>query len=172
MIPPAASPADALAVLSEEHAGVRRLFDAHAVLVGSRAAAGCKRSVVARLCRQLAVHARLEEEVFYPAARAAFGGPAITHAGLADHERMKELVEELWNTDPADRRHDVLVEALRSTAERHFDVEEAGLFPKTLDSSMDLEALAGHSRARRREYLAGHERGDPPPAGRHVVALG
>lgn len=155
--PAAGSATDALTLLTEEHDGVRQLFVDHAALVQAQANAERKRTVVALLCRRLAVHARLEEEIFYPAARDALDDPAITRHGLAGHERMKELVEELWNTCAADRRHDVLVDALRSAAEKHFDAEEAELFPRTLGSSMNLEEVAGHMRARREQYLAGRE---------------
>ena len=148
---------DALSLLTEQHDGVRQLFVDHAALVQSHADADRKRTVVALLCRKLAVHTRLEEEIFYPAARDALDDPAITQHGLAEHERMKELVEELWNTRAADRRHDVLVDALRSAAEKHFDAEEAELFPRTLDSSMNLHEVAGHLRARREQFLAGRE---------------
>ena len=64
-----AKPTDAIAMLMAEHKEVKAMFEQYEEL-GERARA-TKKKLADQICNALTVHATIEEEIFYPALRAA-----------------------------------------------------------------------------------------------------
>ena len=62
---------DAVSLLSADHEEVRQLFEEYDDLVDREASDEDKQEVADEICILLTVHASLEEEIFYPAAREA-----------------------------------------------------------------------------------------------------
>jgi hypothetical protein len=78
----------------------------------------------------LAVHARVEEDVFYPAVmkmRSPAGHEAVRSA-LEDHHVVDGLVAELDEREIDDPQFEVKAAALRAALERHIAAEEDGMF--------------------------------------------
>ena len=101
----------------------------------------------------LAVHARVEEEVFYPAVmkmRLLSGHEAVRTA-LEDHHVVDGLVAELDEREIDDPQFDLKAAALRAALERHIAAEEEGMFAQARIHLTDerLERLG-----RRMESLA------------------
>ena len=67
-----------------------------------------KLRVARRLCALLRTHMQIEEEIFYPASRAATGDePMVDHA-IDEHAEAKGLIAQLERRDSADAtRHDL-----------------------------------------------------------------
>jgi hypothetical protein len=63
---PSASGPDAIALLKEDHAEVRRLFKEYDKLAEADAEAGQREMLAMQICEMLTVHATIEEEIFYP----------------------------------------------------------------------------------------------------------
>ena len=141
-------PGGILAQLRADHAHVRALFHAFAML--DREEEAERERVVDDLCDALAMHALLEDELFYPVLRAAVDDNLLEDAAL-EHDSMRELVEQLESLFPDDEYFDVSVAVLADEVERHVAFEENLLFPALARSGADQLALGQRLRERRAE---------------------
>ena len=66
-----AKPNDAIAMLTNDHKEVKALFKQYDKLVKADADDEERLSIATQICQMLTVHATIEEEIFYPAAREA-----------------------------------------------------------------------------------------------------
>ena len=69
----ARAPKDACDLLDADHKAVKKMFKDYEELMGSRAKSVVRKrmDLAKRICQELSVHAQIEEEIFYPALRAA-----------------------------------------------------------------------------------------------------
>ena len=88
-----------------------------------------KRAVVANACLGLEIHARLEEEIFYPALFTEGGDAAELERSLAEHDQMRLLIERLRQMSPEDSNYDGVFRELIRTALHHIADEETTLLP-------------------------------------------
>jgi hypothetical protein len=115
---------DATAMIRADHARVLTTF--HRYKSDSPAAA--KRSLVATLCLALEVHARIEEEIFYPAMASV--DSALVGRFIPEHDRMRSLIGELRRADPAEPQYDERVMELMREVMHHVAEEETRLLPQ------------------------------------------
>jgi len=158
---PPEPPGGILAQLRADHAHVRALFHAFAMLDHEEESE--RERVVDDLCDALALHALLEDELFYPALRAAVDDSLLEDAAL-EHDSMRELVEQLEALFPDDDYFDVSVAVLAEEVERHVAFEENLLFPALARAGTDQLALGVRLHARRAELEA--DLAALPPEGR------
>ena len=79
---------DAVTMLDDEHNQVIRLFELYKSKRDDR-----QRMVLApRICRELEIHMQIEEEIFYPAYRAATGDEAVLADSRQEHEDARKLI--------------------------------------------------------------------------------
>jgi hypothetical protein len=90
------------------------------------------------LCRAIHRMAALEEELFFPAARAAL---EASHLAELEHATARQIIRQLQQAEPGEPRYEALVLALTECVERHARHEEAQLFPRLRESCLDLDAL-------------------------------
>jgi hemerythrin superfamily protein len=126
---------DALTLLKSDHDTVKELF-AKFDSLGERAEKS-KDSVVQQICRELTVHAQIEEEIFYPRVRRA-GKEEKNEVleGIEEHALIKELVAELEGMTSTEETFDPKVKVLKEQVEHHVEEEETEMFPdvrKTID---------------------------------------
>jgi hemerythrin-like domain-containing protein len=143
---PLDAPGGILAQLRADHAQVRALFHAFAML--ARDEEDERARVVDELCDALVLHALLEDELFYPALRGAVDDGLLEDAAL-EHDSVRELVDQLESLFPDDDYFDVTVAVLAEEVERHVAFEENLLFPALARSSTDQLVLGLRLRARR-----------------------
>lgn len=139
-------PGGILAQLRADHAQVRALFHAFAML--DREEEAQRERVVDELCDALTMHAQLEDELFYPLLRGAVDEGLLEDAAL-EHDSTRELVEQLASLFPDDDFFDVSVAVLADEVERHVAFEETLLFPALARTGADQLALGLRLRARR-----------------------
>lgn len=149
---PAAIP-DAIVMLREDHKRVAALFrqygrDHEGLSSAERSA------LVARICQELTVHATLEEEIFYPAARDALGFCGVDLVDKADveHASVRDLIGQLRNASPDTSHYDAKVRVLAEYVRYHVGEEHDDLFPRCRKAGMDLRAL-GLAMAERRAEI-------------------
>ena len=123
----AASP-DAVSVLKADHREVEKLFTQF-----ERTGDGAhktKRKLVDRMITELSVHAAIEEEVLYPAARQEIPDALedVLEA-LEEHHVVKWQLSELTGLDPKDERFDAKVTVMAEHVRHHVKEEEGELFP-------------------------------------------
>jgi len=117
-----------------------------------------KRALVANACLGLELHAQLEEEIFYPAARSVLNASAsdLLDAAEVEHGSIKSLIagiQEALDDDGADEKTDAKVMVLREYVSHHVKEEESKLFPKLKKSDLDLDEIGSSLRTRKEELL-------------------
>jgi hemerythrin superfamily protein len=120
---------DAIVLLKNDHKTVEKLFKEFEKL-GDRAHT-TKRKVVDRIIEELAVHAAIEEQHFYPTVREK--APDITDdvlEGLEEHHIVKWTLSELEDLSPEDERFDAKVTVLIESVRHHVEEEEGEMFPQ------------------------------------------
>jgi hemerythrin-like domain-containing protein len=162
---------DALTLLRNDHKTVEQLFKRFEK-AGDRAYVE-KRQIVDRIIEELSVHAAIEEQVFYPVARATVADTEdIALESLEEHHIVKWLLSELVDLDPASERFDAKVTVLIENVRHHVDEEQTDFFPKVRDglsrsALADLgEALAA---AKKSAPTHPHPRSPDAPPGNSVV---
>ena len=120
---------DAITFLKDDHRTVEQLFKRFEQ-AGDRAHVQ-KRQIVDRIIEELAVHAAIEEQVFYPVARATVPNTEdIALESLEEHHVVKWLLSELVDMDPAHERFDAKVTVLIENVRHHVEEEESDFFPQ------------------------------------------
>src|SRR5512135_788700 len=69
-----------------------------------------KQALAEALCLALEIHARIEEEIFYPAMRRV--DPDLVDKSLPEHNEMRRLITRLRETPPHGLAHDAALMAL------------------------------------------------------------
>ena len=158
---------DAITLLKNDHRAIERLFKRF-----EAAGAGAvveKREIVDRVIEGLSVHAAIEEQVFYPVARATVPGTEdIALESLEEHHIVKWTLSELEGLSPDDERFDAKMTVLIESVRHHVREEETELFPKVRDE-LGRKALSdvGEALERARKTAPTHphpEASDSPPA--------
>lgn len=92
-----------------------------------------KTQLVGEIAEKLALHASLEEEIFYPAFREEAGETqkvedAVLEA-YEEHHVVKFLLEEITDADPKAESYDAKLTVLKEIVEHHVEEEEQEMFP-------------------------------------------
>ncbi|HUQ26021.1 MAG TPA: hemerythrin domain-containing protein, partial [Burkholderiales bacterium] len=112
-----------------------------------------KQGIVESICLMLEIHASVEEEIFYPAMRAA--DTALVEKSIPEHDEMRTLVDALYGMDPADVDYDETFFKLMQTVLHHVADEETRLFPDAERLfPQDLRELGAQMAKRRLELGA------------------
>lgn len=137
---------DALALLKRDHRIIERLFTEFETAVGLQLD-----PLSRRICKMLTVHAKIEEEIFYPAARTVIAARRIDHA-QAEHAAVKERIARIEAMTSEHPEFDASMAVLAREVAEHVTEEERDLFPRLARTHLDLEAL-GMALAERKETL-------------------
>lgn len=86
------------------------------------------------LKHKLEIHARIEEEIFYPALRDSQGLGNRLDESIADHESVRTLLMQMEETVPGSSRWVESLKELMRKVEKHVQEEESELFPKARSS--------------------------------------
>jgi hemerythrin superfamily protein len=158
---------DAITLLKNDHKAVSALFKRFEKL-GDRAEKS-KREIVDKIIEELSIHAAIEEQLFYPAAREC-APDTEDHVleSLEEHHIVKWILSELDGMDPGNERFDAKVTVLKENVEHHVEEEEQDWFPKVREA-MGRKALqelgAAMEKAKKTAPKRPHPRSpDTPPA--------
>lgn len=135
------SASDAIAMLLADHQKVKQLFREFDQLRAQHDEADLKAELVEQLCGQITVHTKLEEEIFYPAVRAAIGDDELMDEAEAAHASVSDLIHQIEALEPDDEQVDATVTVLREQLEQHISDEENNMFPKARQAGLDLDTL-------------------------------
>jgi hemerythrin superfamily protein len=141
---------DAIALLKQDHANVKALFKEFDGL-GDRAFAS-KKKLADKICLELTRHATAEEEIFYPALRAASKeAEDLVDEATVEHSSAKELIAQISEMDPHDELFDAKVKVLGEYIDHHVKEEEGEMFPQAKKADLDLQTMAREIEARKDE---------------------
>lgn len=79
---------DAVALLRADHKVVSGLFKEYE----KTRAASRKKQLVAKICLELGAHPQIEEEIFYPAVKAALKDHELVPEAIVEHATLKALI--------------------------------------------------------------------------------
>lgn len=148
---------DAIAMLKADHAAVKDLFKQFNALAGASAPAHQKKRTIAlKICKELTVHARIEEEIFYPAAREELGRGEASMMDEADveHASCKALIGQIESMEPSADHYDAHVIVLGEYINHHVKEEESEMFPKVRKTKLDLKTLGEQLAVRKKQLMA------------------
>ena len=141
---------DAIALLKADHEAVSGLF---ADYEKTRSDAK-KKALVAEICTELSVHAQIEEEIFYPAVKAALKDKLLVPEATVEHASVKDLIAQIEGVEPDGEAYDAKVKVLSEYVKHHVKEEQDEMFPKTKATSLDLVELGTRMAARKADLLA------------------
>jgi hemerythrin-like domain-containing protein len=141
---------DAIALLKADHTAMSQLF---AEYEKTRSASD-KKALVAEICVALSVHAQIEEDLFYPAVKAALKDKLLVPEATVEHAGVKDLIAQLEGVEPDGEMYDAKVKVLSEYVKHHVKEEQNEMFPKAKASSLDMVELGALMAARKDELLA------------------
>jgi len=144
---------NAIDLLKSDHQEVNKLFGQFEKSTDGSAQ---KADIVEKICKALKVHAEIEEEIFYPAARGALeeDDEVVMDEAEVEHSSIKSLVEQLEDAHPGDELFDAKVKVLCEYVTHHVKEEEGQMFPKVKKTDLDLDDLGQELAARKAELMA------------------
>ena len=134
---------DVIQLLKDDHKHVKKHFREFEKMDPEQDPEACQ-ELVTRVCDELEVHAQLEEELFYPAARRALQGKEgedLLDEAEVEHHSVKQLIAELRELQPADPKFKAHVTVLSEYVKHHVKEEEGEMFEKLSRAKIEWEPL-------------------------------
>lgn len=142
---------DAIELLTDDHENVKQLFEQYEAL-GDRAHVS-KKKLATEICTELTKHATAEEEIFYPAVRAAGKDKEdLVDEAVVEHASAKDLIAQIMAMEASEDLFDAKVKVLSELIEHHVKEEEGEMFPKARKAGLDL-AMLGQQIAERKAQI-------------------
>jgi hemerythrin superfamily protein len=148
---------DACDLLDADHRNVKKMFKEFEELTGSRArsAAQKKLDLARQICMELTVHAQIEEEIFYPAMRAALKDTDMIAEAEVEHQSCKDLIAQIQQMNEPDEMFEAKVKVLGEYVDPHVKEEKSEMFPKARAArKLDLIAMREQLELRKEELMA------------------
>jgi hemerythrin superfamily protein len=131
---------DGIVLLKADHRAVEKLF--RAFERSGESAHKTRQKLVDKMVAELSVHAAIEEQFLYPAARReVYDVDSDVLEAIEEHHVVKWLLSEIEHTDPSDERFTPKVTVLIENVRHHVKEEERDLFP-------ELRSALGRKRLR------------------------
>jgi hemerythrin superfamily protein len=146
----APAPKDAIAMLKADHKKVSGLFEQF----GKSRASSTKKKLVSEICLELTVHAKLEEEIFYPAVKAALRDQELVPEANVEHATVKDLIAQVRDVEPDGEEYDAKLQVMSEYVKHHVKEEQNEMFPKAQKTKLDMVALGEQMATRKAELLA------------------
>lgn len=151
---------DAIELLTRDHDRVIQLFAAFSRMDEEEDEHVNKAALVKLTCSEIAIHSRIEEELFYPAMREWLDTQELLDEAQVEHDQAKQLIAELEVMNPDDDLYDAKFAVLGEYIRHHIEEEQSKIFPKARKATIDLENLAIEIMHRKEELQ--EEYGLPP----------
>jgi hemerythrin-like domain-containing protein len=143
---------DAIELLKQDHAAVKKAFKLFEKTKYKDP--GARYEFVASICKDISMHAAVEEEIFYPAVRAKMDDDDLMNEALVEHNSAKSLIAELERMSGDDPMFKPTVTVLQEYIQHHVREEENEMLPRARRLKLDLEALAEKMLVRKDELKA------------------
>jgi hemerythrin superfamily protein len=129
---------DAITFLNKQHTQVDELFEK----IENARSSQNKMKYFNEVADLLAVHASIEEKIFYPAVRAKDTEDILLES-LEEHLSIKRVIADLLETKADDETFDAKAKVLKDLVQHHVSEEKKEMFPKVkkLFNKEELEAI-------------------------------
>lgn len=120
-----------------------------------------------KICIELTIHAQIEEELFYPAAKQTLPDKKakLVPESLVEHTSLKELISSINGTAVDDEFFEARFTVLKEYVQHHVKEEEGELMPAVKRTDVDLDEL-GQALAERKDQLKEEMGAEREPSGR------
>lgn len=143
---------DALHLLADDHKNVQEMFEEFEELRQENSEdQEAMQLLVENACAELTIHAQVEEELLYPAAREAIDDMDLLDEAEVEHASARQLITELAAMQPDDDLYAAKFKVLGEYVKHHIHEEEKELFPKLKKAEIDLVQLGEEIRNRKLE---------------------
>ncbi len=140
---------EAIQMLKEDHQKVKKLFDDFEDTEDTAE----RQEIVETAIRELTVHAKIEEEIFYSAVKEATQDLELVDEAEEEHHVVEVLMEELKQMDASDEKYGPKFTVLIENVRHHIKEEEGEMFPKAKKAKIDFEELAQQMMERKKELM-------------------
>lgn len=140
---------DAIALLTEDHQQVKKMFQQFEKLKDGQEDE--KEALARKICAALTAHATVEEEILYPAVRAAIDDEGLMDEADVEHAAAKELIAQIEAASATDDHYDAKVKVLGEQIDHHVKEEQGEMFPKARKAKIDLKVLGAQIEKRKKE---------------------
>jgi hemerythrin superfamily protein len=134
-----AKESNAIELLKHDHREVESMFKQLDAEEESRG----KIEIAQQICLALIVHAEIEEEIFYPAARGALDEEdrEMVSEAKVEHSSLKQLIDQIGGSGPQDQMFEARLTVLKEYVQHHVKEEENELMPAVKKTELDLDEL-------------------------------
>jgi len=140
-------------LLRQDHKKVEGLFSKFEGAKGMDS----KMRIAAQAMNELEVHAKIEEEIFYPAVKKAIEESDLVDEAKQEHQEVKSMISELKKMKGQDNGAGDEFEAkfseLKEAVQHHVQEEEGEMFPSVEESDLDLAELGSEMSERKQELM-------------------
>jgi hemerythrin-like domain-containing protein len=151
---------DACDLLDADHREVKAMFKEYDELAGSKTKASMQRKqeLAEQICKALKVHTQIEDEIFYPAVRAAIRDGDMMDEASIEHDSAKQLIEKIESSELGEEKFDSYVKVLGEYIDHHVKEERNEMFPKARAArGLDLMQLREELESRKAELMGEEE---------------
>ena len=145
--------ADAIAMLKADHDKVKKLFKEFERMHNAQSDEEAEQ-LATQICNELTVHAKLEEEIFYPEVRAAIDDEDLIDEAEVEHASAKELIAQIESARSGDDKFAAKVMVLGEYVNHHIKEEQDEIFPEAKKAKVDMKAMASRLASRKEELMA------------------
>lgn len=142
---------NALELLKQDHAKVKQSFKEFEKMDHEDEAT--MQEMVRAVCAELKAHTTIEEEIFYPAVRAAIEDEDLMNEAQVEHASAKDLIAQLEGMQPDDPLYSATFTVLGEYVLHHVKEEESEMFPQVRKAKLDLAELGARIMERKQQLL-------------------
>lgn len=140
---------DATSILKADHKLVDTLFKEFEEAKSNKG----KKELVDEICKELTIHAQVEEEIFYPAVKTALKDHELVPEAIVEHGTLKDLIAAVKGKEPDGDMYDAKVKVMSEYVKHHVKEEEQEMFPEAKRTKLNLVDL-GDQMLKRKDQLA------------------
>jgi hemerythrin-like domain-containing protein len=146
-------PQDAIALLKQDHRIVEQLFEQF-----EEADEGEGIPIAQLVCQLLTVHAQIEEEILYPAAKEVLSAEGeeegeMVYEAEVEHASAKDLIAKIEDMGEQDEEYNATVKVLSEYIKHHVKEEENEMFPALKKTELDLKELGARLFERKQQLM-------------------
>ncbi|HEY0856520.1 MAG TPA: hemerythrin domain-containing protein [Albitalea sp.] len=146
-------------MLKADHKKVKKAFKDFEKLDPQEDPEACQ-SLVEQTLAEIEVHAQLEEQIFYPAAREAIKEEELIDEAEVEHMTAKVLIEQLKGMSAEDEKFAATFKVLGEYIDHHVKEEENEMFKQMTRTGVDWDSVLIQMQEQRMALL--EEKGLPP----------
>src|SRR5262245_35946095 len=140
---------DPVSMLKQDHNKVKDLFDQFEDTDDRQT----QMEIASQALQELKIHAAIEEEIFYPAARKVIEDREIMQEALEEHHVAHMLIDEIDEGDLDPETFHAKFKVLAESVRHHIKEEEGKMLPKIDSDETNMEQLGARMALRKEELM-------------------